>query len=92
LVISAGFPAFKIEVMRLHFQTDGKTPSASDLLKIEQVGELSTSRHRYRRGAAIPSSPVPLVFDNNLIDARTSATGTGDMQWKKGEMDSSIRR
>jgi len=72
-VTSAGLSDLKIGVMRLHFRTDGKTPSVNDLLKIQVIGAVMTSRQRCRKYAEILSGPDPQVVDSESRSEKTSS-------------------
>lgn len=54
---SVGFPFFKIGVTQLRFQIEERESSVSDLLKIEQIGNV----RKWRHDAAISSGSGPQV-------------------------------
>lgn len=58
---SVEFPDFRIIVIQLHFQTEGKIPSARDLLNIAQIGKVRWILQRNKNMAEIPSGPEPRV-------------------------------
>lgn len=71
---SVGSPNFRIGVTRLHFQTEGKIPSARDLLNIPQIGKVRWFLQQNKKMAEIPSGPEPRVVAN---DSRAADTSSG---------------
>lgn len=64
------------------FQTDWKTPSASDLLKTKLTGKLSTSRHHFKINTSILSGPDSRVVDNKSSAVWIFSEETEIKNWK----------